>query len=394
MTTPEYENSPMSRILHDDDDLLKKMKDQHNQSTDPTTTWNKNSSVFKSRKKKSESRDVYDTSKVTDKCFDIDWRRCVGQKTMTNVFQIHDEEALKKEIKEIKEAVKRRYRHIMDVFTMFAASSRGDPACMDSTDWRKFCDLTHIMGPKTNSNYLNEVFTLVNEEDDPDSLEGQINPDKLLMRYEFLEILLRVAMQKYFEGDPSDAVNLFFDNHFKYLKDEHAHDRDQFRKSRLYNDAVEAVFKKYLRQLKYFFAQKADRVKFISWDSWRKFLESTHLIDSEFSRRQAGLVFQWSKMRTSDEIKSHQNNELIDFVGFLEMIARIADYKSFPTQKELNEAGYTFFSDYQKAWKTNARLWLGRRPSAGGFEKTKTQPLAYKLSCFLEYWCAMGWLPK
>ena len=104
-------------------------------------------------------------------------------------------------------------------------------------------------------------------------------------------------MQKYFEGDPSDAVNMFFHKHFKYLGDEHAHDRDQFRKSRLYNDAVEAVFKKYLRQLKYFFAQKADRVKFISWDSWRNFLESTHLIDSEFSRRQAGLVFQWSKMR-------------------------------------------------------------------------------------------------
>ena len=96
----------------------------------------------------------------------------------------------------------------------------------------------------------------------------------------------------------------------------------------------------------------------MSWDRWLKFLEKAHLIDEEFSRRQAGLVFQWSKMRVSDEIKSHEYVELIDFIGFLEMIARIADYKSFPAAAALTEAGYSTFSDYQRAWKTNARLWL------------------------------------
>ena len=151
---------------------------------------------------------------------------------------------------------------------------------------------------------------------------------------------------------------------------------------------------KYKRKLKLFFHSTADRVKYISWDCWRKFLEKTNSIDEEFSRRQAGLVFQWSKMRVSDEIKGHEHVELINFTGFLEMIARITDYKSFPTHETLSEAGYTNFSDYQRAWKTNARLWLGRRPSAGGFEKKKTQHLSYKLDCFLEHWEAMNWLPK
>jgi hypothetical protein len=219
--------------------------------------------------------------------------------------------------------------------------------------------MVHISGGKTNSNYLNEVFVVANEEDDPESMEGQVNPDKLLMRYEFLECLLRVAMKKYFEGDPSDAVNMFFDRHFlKYFGGDQVHDRDQFRKDRLYNDAVEAVFKKYKRQLRVFFNSAADRIKYISWGRWLNFLEKAHLIDEEFSRRQAGLVFQWSKMRVSDEIKFHEHAGLIDFMGFLEMIARIADYKSFPTAAALTEAGYSTFSDYQRAWKTNARLWL------------------------------------
>ena len=352
--------------------------------------FNRETSVYKIRRKTAESRDFYDTCTVTNRAFELDWKRCVGQKTMTNVFQVSDEEVLKREMDEIRESLKRRYRHIMDVFTSFAAASKVNRACMDYTDFRKFCEITKIVGGNTGPLFLKDVFALTNEEDDPDSVEGKINPDKLLMRYEFLEIILRIAMKKYFQGDPSDAVNEFFAKHFvPYLGEgSMVHDRDDFRRERLYNNDVEAVFAKYKRKLLHFFKKHADRGKHMSFDMFRTFLDSNHLIDEEFSQKQAGLVFQWAQMRTSDEMKNYEFINLITFGEFLECCARIADYKSFPSPDQLKTAGYDTYSAYQTAWKANARLWIGRRPSAGDFHVPKTQPLAYKLGCMFDHWIA------
>jgi Ran GTPase-activating protein (RanGAP) involved in mRNA processing and transport len=357
----------------------------------PEGAWNPEKSVFKERRKKGESKDFFCTETLTSRAFELDWKRCVGDKDMADVFQVADEKELHKELEEIKESIRRRYRHIMDVFTWCSNFNGGDPGCMSHIDFRRFLEITCLVGGKTTKRDFDELFTLANAEVDEDSAEGVINPDKQLMRFEFLEILLRASMKKYFLADPSDAVDKLFDTHFiPHLGIDVVHDRDDYRRERLYTMAVEETFSKWLRKLKLLFRKRADRGKYMSWERFLELMVSFDQIDEEFSQRQARLAFQWSKMRVSDEMKGYQKLKMLDFVSLLEVIARIADYKTIPPKDTLRAAGYKNFSEYQTAWKKNARLWLGRRPSAGGWQKRKTQPLSYKLDALLHYWEVKG----
>ena len=78
-----------------------------------------------------------------------------------------------------------------------ASSNRKDYPNIGLIDFGRFCHKTYFYDKQLNSQIVDTLFVAVNFEDNSNGYDGDDNPDKLLCRYEFLEILIRIAAEKY-----------------------------------------------------------------------------------------------------------------------------------------------------------------------------------------------------
>jgi len=77
-------------------------------------------------------------------------------------------------------------------------------------EFGKFCKEIIIMDKVITLSVVDRLFVAVNFEDNSNGYEGEDNPDKLLCRYEFLEILIRLAGEKYIKtGKTTSQVDAF-----------------------------------------------------------------------------------------------------------------------------------------------------------------------------------------
>jgi hypothetical protein len=78
------------------------------------------------------------------------------------------------------------------------------------------------------------------------NMDDDTNDDNALMRFEFLEICVRIAFAKYLDkiGDHSDSVGEFCKKNLKtHLPPAAIHDRDAFRRDNLYVEGVDRTVK-------------------------------------------------------------------------------------------------------------------------------------------------------
>ena len=239
-----------------------------------------------------------------------------------------------------------------------------------------------------------------------------MNPDRALMRFEFIEAIVRMALRKFYMGrakaaeSQAHAVEMFLD---KFLKghpfDAIGANGDAYRRERVYRKEVSEVLSKYrlmLRALHQTYARPfsmagarrierpadvlvdigkeptdSSKVTYMSMWGWLEMLEDIEFIDEDFSRREAILCFLWSRLRTSmDTVPSKytQATHLI-FEDFLEAICRMSDLKTLPADPDVDVV------DWYIATPMGDRL-LERRPSAHWLHP-KTKPLAGKLDRLL-----------
>jgi hypothetical protein len=82
-----------------------------------------------------------------------------------------------------------------------------------------------------------------------------------LMRFEWVEIIIRLGIAKFFESgvtqDPSNAVEMLCNNHIlPHLEIAATHQRNDFRKDRLYNEPVDIILKSNKRIFEYIFGKR------------------------------------------------------------------------------------------------------------------------------------------
>ena len=170
-----------------------------------------------------------------------------------------------------------------------------------------------------------------------------------LMRFEWVEIIIRLGIAKFFESgvtqDPSNAVEMLCNNHIlPHLHVAATHQRNDFRRDRLYNAPVDTLLKGNRRALEFVFhkrcALKPSRDVCMDMAEWISFLHSVGLVDDDFTKREARLCFTWSKMRVADEAKHEVSGTTLKFLDFLEALCRASELKSFPTDEQLRAGGY------------------------------------------------------
>ena len=176
------------------------------------------------------------------------------------------------------------------------------------------CELADEESASHALSHLDTIFIACNVEDTVNISKDQaaanaLNQDRALMRFEYIEALVRIAVAKYVKpghmSDLSDALNALLETDLRgRVPREALHDPDAFRRSRLYTRATHEVILAHAKPLHTLFEHYAagkdeygtsGRAVLMDLDEWEALLGEASILDDDFSKRQAALCFVWSQ---------------------------------------------------------------------------------------------------
>jgi len=171
---------------------------------------------------------------------------------------------------------------------------------------------------------------------DPTMAKNPRNPEKSLIRYQFLEIWVRLAEQKFITSGNitsyAEAVEKMLNEHvlpFIALNDP-IYNAQKWRETRYWNEECDTVYKSYLPVVQSFFKKysgmktKPGQRKFSCLEEMNKLATDANLFSDNLVERDIVVFFNLSMMTQVDELNSDKIFQM-NFVEFLEIVARIAD---------------------------------------------------------------------
>ena len=328
------------------------------------------SKVFGKRAKASDSKDFYDTLEVVESALGADFNRMLKEPRLKKLIAKQDKgvksggESVEGEIAEIRAALSSIYKTIVNAFEYYcliANNQTRSAFSMGELSFQRFLVDCKLFDKKLTSEQCQSIFIAVNVESDKKSKESEANDDKCLMRMEFIEALIRMAIIKYkddCEGDISDAVGMLVEKCLApNIPEQGQLDCDIFRRERFYSAEVDAVLTSHMDVLELSY-KKYKNFKPIAGTAlfcipqWLEFLSDCSLIGEDeagdFTAREAMTSFFNSRMFVVDEIKSRNKYITLGFVDFLEAICRVADMVSIPTDSDVEAVGACNMLDYKR----------------------------------------------
>lgn len=322
--------------------------------------WRLDESVFVQRKKDADSRDYFDNDRLMLRQFNTDFDRVKAKSRFKRMVArddagiMGDPKQLERELKEIyNELIAYQYKRLLrSAFTYYScyggSTSSGSMLEMSLVQFHKFCQDCNIPDNRTcKSTDLDTMFISTNFEEESNTQESDANDDNALCRFEFLEIIVRIAFGKYIYSkemkDASDSVARLMSECIEAnLPPEAKIDPDIFRRNRFYKAEVEAVLLNHWDLLQSVFKvyKARDRTKYFWVEHWFAFLESLDLLGDHtgLDKHTAKLIFCYSQMAVADELKRRQRAVSILFFDFLECLGRLAEVISPPTKEQLEKA--------------------------------------------------------
>lgn len=362
----------------------------------PKDPWTLDKSIFKPRRREADSRDYFDNAKVRNRAFETDWARVASKDRVHRMVQKQsggDAAAMNK----VKEVVKAKFGAIIAIFDYYATVGSGDVFSMQMNAFGEFCDVADITDTTSKlckPKDLQTVFIATNVEDDKSTAESKVNHDRSLHRFEFLEALIRIAINAFIKTGEmthvADAVErLLKDKVLAHMDpgSQACHDRDLWRRQRLYTEECDLVLREFQAELHRVFnwyvgtkVASSQRATRLTIKNFLNMLEQLGLLNDDFTQREATLCFTWSRMLVGDELLSRDKYITITFTDFLEVMGRCADMVSLPTTGDMARVGAGNCYEYYELCKSNG-IQPVRRPS-GTWSVPPTRPLADKLRLY------------
>ncbi|GLI68136.1 hypothetical protein VaNZ11_012472 [Volvox africanus] len=378
------------------------------------SSWNVDESLFAQRKKESESHELYDTERVRLQQLNIDWKRVVSKARFRRMVSKgdlgvkEDGQSLEEELGEVREELQRQSDFIRAAFIYYSMTSPGAGATsaeflqMSPSSWLAFCHDAGIVGKGCTSMDMQNIFVAVNFEEESETEESAANDDDGMVRFEFMEGLIRIAFVKYIHtkrmSDASDALGMLLEEVVASpsLPPEVRVNPNEWRRTRFYTPDVEEVLKEYWDLLISMFKlyKARDRARYLWPEHFMALLESNQLLgpSTGLTRREAKLIFAWSQSLVTDELRRRQRAVSLTLWDFIEALGRVADVISPPDPEDMEQ----FFLEEDKQTPEPDRLAyeyyrsvgeggpLLRRPSAG-LMSAPSRPLDQKLRQLLQY---------
>ncbi|DBA81483.1 TPA: hypothetical protein ACH3X1_007263 [Trebouxia sp. C0004] len=318
------------------------------------------STIWRPRLREADSRGFWDTPGCRDRMFQADWARACNKEKFATMMARENKNSKaplddKVALKEIHDTVRQHYELINSAFTFYPTGTSADVFHMglnNFTGMLEDCKISDADSQYVRRSDCDTLFIVANYQPDKKDPSVAVNDEHALMRFEFLEAIVRLAVAKYGKAQQTESVAtavqmLCEQNLMPGVRAVALTAPNTFRTERLYTEEVDLLYKKHLVLLKAIYTafRRAPnggglRLKVLRMDSWLGLLEAGHLLDADLGLQQAQLCFLWSRMLVVDEIKDFGRHEALSFVDFLEALARVAELKSLPSYSDLEDAGY------------------------------------------------------
>eukprot|EP00854_Cymbomonas_tetramitiformis_P001251 gene1251-1829_t len=371
----------------------------------PPTPWKLPESIFRPRLKESDAKAFHNTEKVERKMFEKDWDWLDKKEKFTSMLERENKAnpkgiAKDKAIIEMKDLIKKHYHILVSVFEYYAALGSGSPFHIQLNAYTTFLEDCQI--PSSESQFCKRsdcdtTFIVANYVAEKKGKVYEVNDEHALMRFEFLEVLIRIAISKYGKGqeteDPMGALEILIEKNILPNVPKIAQtNTDDHRKNRLYFEEVDIIYKANVNLLKAIYSRYrlpprsgGLRKKVLHMDGWMELLDHTSLLDDQFTIQEGRLCYLWSRMMVAEEVLQFERYQAITFTDFLDALGRVADMKMIPTKDELKYAGYENYFDWQQAEKIQGEgnEIIPRRKSAH-IGADSARPLADKIAGLLD----------
>jgi hypothetical protein len=158
------------------------------------------------------------------------------------------------------------------------------------------------------------------------------SPANSLVRFQFMEILVRIALDKYFKTGicptHSQAVSVLLTSHIiPHLGNYSA---NKWRFERYFFKSVEKVLKKHMNIWKAIYAQfsvkkvKPGQKGFMCLEEFNDIIMKAEVLNDNFTAREIGIAFNLAMMTQVQELDTDRQYQMA-FIEFLEAISRVAD---------------------------------------------------------------------
>jgi len=257
-----------------------------------------------------------------DRCFEVDWENTRIPKIVKS---LEDQKNIKQLLYEI-------YKQIKDCYKYYAAI--GAPSEIWSIPLNTFTEFglsaNIIDGKLMKLSDFDRIFIATYTRTDKE--RNPRNPDRAVVRYQFMEGLVRMCDQKYL----GNGVVSTFTEAMKLLLDESVRpfvmkfDHSKWRGDRFWNEEVDCIVKSYYPifkgAYKKYSGQKTlpGQKKFTSLEEFNRLMSDMQILNDNFGERDSTLYFSLAMMTQVDELESDRVFQM-QLPEFIEAFARAAD---------------------------------------------------------------------
>eukprot|EP00347_Sterkiella_histriomuscorum_P017828 403347825 len=275
------------------------------------TPWDFNKSVFKDY--------IFDNEMTIARCFEYDWSN-------SKIPKIVKDES---ELSQIKAYLKSIYKSIRECYKHYAGiNPQNDIPSIGQNAFQDFVNNCQILeGDLIKLSDVDLEFISTNA----GNKNQRLNPDRALVRYQLMEICVRIAIFKYYKkvvNSTFEAVKMLFEQQvFPFISKFDSHD---WRLKRLWNEECDMVYKYYYKVLQALFEKfsgkfsKPGMPKFMSLEEISTFATTLNILDDTFGPRELGIQFNLAQMTNITELET-ENHIKMNLIEFLDAFARIAD---------------------------------------------------------------------
>jgi len=269
-----------------------------------------------------------DSQALLDRCFEVDFEGTRIAKIVKN----------EEDLKSVRDTLHKIYKNLKECYKYYAAI--GAPSeiwSIPMNTYTEFCSSAGVIDGKIlKLSDFDRIFiaTYTRTEKEKNSR----NPDRALVRYQFMEGLVRIADQKYLgtgiTNNYKDALKQLIDDNLGAFLSKFDHQK--WRVEKYWNEAVDTVLKSYLPILKGAYKKNIGlrtlpgQRKFMCLEEFHRLMGDCGIFNDNLTDRDATLAFSLSMMTQTDELQSDRIYQM-QFIEFLEAFARVADkYSASP----------------------------------------------------------------
>ncbi|GAX75748.1 hypothetical protein CEUSTIGMA_g3191.t1 [Chlamydomonas eustigma] len=318
--------------------------------------WNVYQSIFADRQRDSDSHDVFDSKQARMSQFHVDWSHLSSKPRFQKMLGFYADvkgrsDKLQRQLEAIREEVSKYQNELRSIFQYYSMVTRPMQSSfimnMGMNEWMVFCNENGIVDTQrggTMTDFQNVFFAANFDAEKRDADSGE--EEGVLRRFEFIESVIRSAFGKFISSgqvkDTREAISAFVQGVvFKQLPhlEDMLLDPNDFRQKRFYTEEMAEEVTKHkpflMAIFKYYKA--GHRTKYFQIEHWATLLEKTGLLVPKgvVERRDAKLLFGWSQMLVTDELKRRKRTTGLLFYDFVEALARLADWRSLPPVEAL-----------------------------------------------------------